>query len=61
LRVRMHVRPEEPGGETYGQERLDAVVQRIADLRGEAPSDGNGDASDAPSPTDDPPGGERSG
>ena len=62
LRVRMHLRPEEPGGETYGQERLDALVQRIAKLRGEAPSDGNGDdASDAPSPTDDPPGGERSG
>ena len=60
--VTMHVRPEEPGGEGYGQQRLDAVEQRIAELRGEAPTDGNGDgASNAPSPADDTAGGQRGG
>jgi hypothetical protein len=57
--MRAHARPEEPGGEVYGEDRLDRLEQRIAELRGEAPDD-NG-TSDAPDPADNAPGGERGG
>jgi hypothetical protein len=44
--MRTRTRPEEPGGEVYGEDRLDRLEQRIAELRDEG-SDENG-ASDPP-------------
>jgi hypothetical protein len=55
--MRIRTRPEEPDGEVYGEDRLDRLEQRIAELRGEVPDD-NG-ASYAPDPADDTAGGER--
>ena len=56
--IRALKRPEEPEGEAYGEERLDRLVERIAELRETADDNGS---SDTPEPADDASGGERSG
>jgi hypothetical protein len=33
--VAMHTRPEEPGGESYGEKRANAVMRQVAELRGD--------------------------